>query len=132
MTAVFAALTRNDIADYVSALITVYTLLIFAYILTSLIFSFGVRVPYARWSDAILSFLRDVCEPYLRIFRRFIPLHRAARPQPDRGDRRAADRRQHHRQRDPRLGRRGAAPGRRAAGVDRCVVVALDQLTKAW
>jgi len=74
MTTVFAALTRNDIADYVSALITVYTLLIFAYILTSLIFSFGGRVPYARWSDAILSFLRDVCEPYLRIFRRFIPL----------------------------------------------------------
>ncbi len=31
-------------------------------------------MPYARWSDAILSFLRDVCEPYLRIFRRFIPL----------------------------------------------------------
>ena len=74
MTTVFAALTRNDIADYVSALITVYTLLIFAYILTSLIFSFGGRMPYARWSDAILSFLRDVCEPYLRIFRRFIPL----------------------------------------------------------
>jgi YggT family protein len=71
---VFAALTRNDIGDYVSALITVYTLLIFAYIITSLIFSFGARVPYARWSDAVLSFLRDVCEPYLRIFRRFIPL----------------------------------------------------------
>ena len=74
MTAVFAALTRNDIGDYVSALITVYTLLIFAYILTSLIFSFGARVPYSRWSDAILKFLRDVCEPYLRIFRRFIPM----------------------------------------------------------
>ena len=74
MTTVFAALTRNDIADYVSALITVYTLLIFAYILTSLIFSFGARVPYSRWSDSILKFLRDVCEPYLRIFRRFIPL----------------------------------------------------------
>ena len=73
MTAVFAALTRNDIGDYVSALITVYTLLIFAYILTSLIFSFGARVPYSRWSDAILKFLRDVCEPYLRIFRRFLP-----------------------------------------------------------
>jgi YggT family protein len=74
MTTVFAALTRNDIADYVSALITVYTLLIFAYVLTSLIFSFGARVPYSRWSDAILSFLRDVCDPYLRIFRRFIPM----------------------------------------------------------
>jgi uncharacterized protein YggT (Ycf19 family) len=70
----FAALTRQDIADYVSALITVYTLLIFAYVLTSLIFSFGVRVPYSRWSDSVLKFLRDVCEPYLRIFRRFIPM----------------------------------------------------------
>jgi YggT family protein len=31
-------------------------------------------VPYSRWSDAVLGFLRDVCEPYLRIFRRFIPM----------------------------------------------------------
>ena len=36
-------------------------------------FSFGLRPPYSRWIDAVLSFLRDVCEPYLRIFRRFIP-----------------------------------------------------------
>ena len=28
---------------------------------------------YSRWSDAVLSFLRDVSEPYLRVFRRFIP-----------------------------------------------------------
>jgi uncharacterized protein YggT (Ycf19 family) len=48
--------------------------MIFAYVLLSLIFSFGVRVPYSRWSDAVLGFLRDVCEPYLRIFRRFIPM----------------------------------------------------------
>ena len=39
----------------------------------NLLFSFGVRLPYSRWSDALLNFLRDVCEPYLRIFRRFIP-----------------------------------------------------------
>ena len=32
-----------------------------------------MRLPYSRWSDALLDFLRDVCEPYLRIFRRFIP-----------------------------------------------------------
>jgi len=67
------ALTRGNIADYVNALFTVYILLIFIYILLNLMFSFGVRLPYARWSDAVLSFLRDVCEPYLRIFRRFIP-----------------------------------------------------------
>jgi YggT family protein len=67
------ATTRGDIADFVSAVILVYTILIFVYILSNLRFAFGGRVPYSRWSDAVLSFLRDVCEPYLRIFRRFIP-----------------------------------------------------------
>jgi YggT family protein len=68
-----AAVTRSDIANYVSALFEVYIILIFAYILLNLLFSFGLRLPYARWSDPILNFLRDVSEPYLRIFRRFIP-----------------------------------------------------------
>ena len=67
------ALTRVDIANYIDALFTVYILLIFVYILLNLMFSFGVRLPYSRWSDAVLGFLRDVCEPYLRIFRRVIP-----------------------------------------------------------
>ncbi len=35
--------------------------------------SFGVRPPYSRWSDALLGFLRDVAEPYLRVFRRLLP-----------------------------------------------------------
>jgi uncharacterized protein YggT (Ycf19 family) len=64
---------RSEIADFLSALLTVYTLLIFAYIISSLIFAFGGRVPYNRGIDAVLGFLRQVCEPYLRIFRRFIP-----------------------------------------------------------
>jgi len=67
------ATVREEIAGFLSALLLVYTILIFAYILSSLIFAFGGRVPYARWSSALLGFLRDVCEPYLRIFRRFIP-----------------------------------------------------------
>jgi YggT family protein len=67
------ALTRIDIANYLDALFTVYILLIFVYILFNLMFSLGVRPPYARWSDAVLGFLRDVCEPYLRLFRRLIP-----------------------------------------------------------
>jgi len=67
------ALTRNDIANYVSALFLVYIILIFLYILMNLMFSMGVRLPYARWSEWVLNFLRDVCEPYLRLFRRFIP-----------------------------------------------------------
>ena len=64
---------RQELANYVQAVFYVYTLLIIAYILSSLFFAFGGRVPYARWSSAILGFLRDVCEPYLSIFRRFIP-----------------------------------------------------------
>jgi YggT family protein len=36
-------------------------------------FNVGGRIPYSRWSRAILDFLRDVSEPYLSIFRRFIP-----------------------------------------------------------
>ena len=71
---VLAAVDRVTVADFLAALVTVYSLIIFAYVLLSLIFSFGVRVPYSRWSDAVLGFLRDVCEPYLRIFRRFIPM----------------------------------------------------------
>ena len=68
-----AAVTRVDIANYVSALFEVYIVLIFVYILLNLVFSFGMRLPYARWSDVVLNFLRDVCEPYLRIFRKLIP-----------------------------------------------------------
>jgi YggT family protein len=73
MSFLVTATARDDIADFLQALLLVYVILIFAYILTSLIFSFGGRIPYSRWSSAILGFLRDVCEPYLRIFRRFIP-----------------------------------------------------------
>ena len=64
---------REDLASYVRAVFYVYTLLIIAYILSSLFFAFGGRMPYARWSSTLLGFLRDVCEPYLSIFRRFIP-----------------------------------------------------------
>ena len=67
------AITRVDIANYVDALFLVYIILIFLYIVINMAFSVGLRPPYSRWSDAILNFLRDVCEPYLRIFRRFIP-----------------------------------------------------------
>jgi YggT family protein len=70
---VFAA-ARDEIADFVGALFLVYGVIIFVYVLTSLIFALGVRPPYARWSDVVLGFLRDVSEPYLRIFRRFIPM----------------------------------------------------------
>ncbi len=67
------ATARTDIADYVSTLIYVYTLLIIVHIVLQLLFSLGLRPPYSRAGDAILSFLRDVCEPFLRLFRRVLP-----------------------------------------------------------
>jgi YggT family protein len=66
-------ITKFDIANYVDKVFYVYIIIIFVYLLTNLMFGMGLRLPYSRWSDAILGFLRDVSEPYLRIFRRVIP-----------------------------------------------------------
>jgi YggT family protein len=73
LAAFVVAAVRDDIAGYVRAIVTVYTILIIAYIFSSMFFNVGGRIPYSRWSRGILDFLRDVCEPYLSIFRRFIP-----------------------------------------------------------
>jgi YggT family protein len=67
------ASARTQVAGFLSTLIYVYILLIFAYIVIQLLFSVGVRPPYSRTTDRVLGFLHDVCEPFLRIFRRFLP-----------------------------------------------------------
>ncbi|HUZ98964.1 MAG TPA: YggT family protein [Gaiellaceae bacterium] len=53
---------------FVDVFITVYTLVIFAYIITS-----WLRLPYSPTLNRIQRFLYDVSEPYLRLFRRFLP-----------------------------------------------------------
>ncbi|TMM23659.1 MAG: YggT family protein [Actinobacteria bacterium] len=53
---------------FVDIFISVYILLIFIYVLSS-----WVRLPYSPWLRRIQDFLRDVCEPYLRLFRRLLP-----------------------------------------------------------
>ena len=63
------ALSRADIADYVDALFVVYFILI----LVSIVLSWIPRLPYNRVLHAVVSFVHDVTQPYLRIFRRFIP-----------------------------------------------------------
>ena len=67
------ATTRDSIANYVSALFWVYTLVLLAYIVINLLFALGVRPPYNRAVDAVLTFLRDVSEPFLRPFRALLP-----------------------------------------------------------
>jgi uncharacterized protein YggT (Ycf19 family) len=72
MTLVLAS-ARTQIADFLSVLIQVYTLLIILFIVIQLLFSVGLRPPYSRTLDTVLQFLRDICEPFLRIFRRVLP-----------------------------------------------------------
>jgi uncharacterized protein YggT (Ycf19 family) len=67
---ILAAIGRTDVADFVSAAFSIYALIVVAWVVAQLIFSLGVSVPFSRWSNAILDFLRDCAEPYLRIFRR--------------------------------------------------------------
>ncbi len=63
------AITRGDVADYVDTLVLVYVVLIVIRILMSWI----PRMPYNRWLNMFLTFITDVTDPYLNIFRRFIP-----------------------------------------------------------
>ena len=60
--------TASSIAAFITAFVWVYVLLILAFILTS-----WIRLPYSPWLSRIQRFLYDVCEPYLRIFRRIVP-----------------------------------------------------------
>ena len=69
MSFVLAASVRAELAGFLSALISVYVICIFAWIVLQMVLSFGLRVPYSRPMDAAMTFLRDVTEPYLRLFR---------------------------------------------------------------
>jgi YggT family protein len=60
--------TASSINRFIDDFIWVYVLLIFIYVLSS-----WVRLPYSPWLRRIQDFLRDVCEPYLRLFRRLLP-----------------------------------------------------------
>jgi YggT family protein len=66
------AVTRADVADYVGTLVTVYVVLIFIRILMSWI----PRMPYNRALSAVMTFVSDVTDPYLRLFRRIVPMVR--------------------------------------------------------
>ena len=66
-------MTRYDVAQFVDALFTVYIIILIAYIVITLLCAGGLRPGYSRGLDSVLTFRRDVSEPYLGLFRRFIP-----------------------------------------------------------
>lgn len=63
------ALSRSDVADYVSALFLVYIVLIFINVLISWV----PRMPYNRWLRGFLDFVTETTNPYLNLFRRILP-----------------------------------------------------------
>jgi YggT family protein len=72
LTALPLAVTRSDIAAYVDTLFLIYIVLIFIRVLMS----WFTRIPYNRWLMAVLDFVRETTDPYLNLFRRFIPMVR--------------------------------------------------------
>jgi YggT family protein len=58
--------TVSWVGNFVDVFLLVYTILIFVFVLSS-----WVRLPYSF--NPVLRFLHDVCDPYLRLFRRFVP-----------------------------------------------------------
>ncbi len=72
MTSLQLAVSRGDVANYVDTLVLVYLVLIFIRIVTS----WFRTIPYHPVLSAFLTFVNDVTDPYLKIFRRFIPMVR--------------------------------------------------------
>jgi YggT family protein len=72
MSAVVAAITRNDVASYLDTLFLIYMILIFIRVLMS----WFTRIPYNRVLMAVLDFVRDTTDPYLNLFRKFVPMVR--------------------------------------------------------
>ncbi|HEU5215474.1 MAG TPA: YggT family protein [Gaiellaceae bacterium] len=58
----------SSVQTFVNVFISLYALVLFVYILTS-----WLRLPYSPTLNRIQRFLYDVCEPYLRLFRRLLP-----------------------------------------------------------
>jgi YggT family protein len=58
----------GTIQNFLNVFIGVYILVILVYIITS-----WIRLPYSPTLNRIQRFLYDVCDPYLRLFRRVVP-----------------------------------------------------------
>jgi YggT family protein len=66
------ALTRGDIANYVDALVLVYFVLILLNIILSWVGQFR-PIPYNMALRAVTGFIEESTNPYLNVFRRWVP-----------------------------------------------------------
>jgi YggT family protein len=69
MTDLPLAISRLDVARYLQTLLYLYVALIFIRV----ILSYFRNIPYNRFLSAFIGFVEDVTNPYLNLFRRFIP-----------------------------------------------------------
>ena len=58
----------SSVQNFLRVFVYLYIFLILAYVITS-----WIRLPYSPWLNRIQRFLYDVCDPYLRLFRRILP-----------------------------------------------------------
>ena len=58
----------TSVETFVNVFLLLYGLVLLAYIITS-----WLRLPYSPGLNRIQRFLYDVCEPYIRLFRRILP-----------------------------------------------------------
>src|SRR5690348_8884013 len=58
----------TSVETFVNVFVLLYGLVILVYIITS-----WLRLPYSPTLNRVQRFLYDVCEPYLRLFRRLLP-----------------------------------------------------------
>jgi len=67
-----ATILLADVATFARRLVVtfcyVYILLILLYVISQML-----PLPYSPWLARIQRFLYDVCEPYIRLFRRLLP-----------------------------------------------------------
>ena len=59
----------TNVENFVDVFITLYGIVLLVYVLSS-----WVRLPYSPALDRIMHFVHDVSEPYLRLFRRLLPM----------------------------------------------------------
>jgi uncharacterized protein YggT (Ycf19 family) len=60
--------TISSVERFIDVFVLIYTIVIFVYILTS-----WIRLPYSPTLNRVQRFLYDVCEPYIRLFRKILP-----------------------------------------------------------
>lgn len=59
--------TVSEVGLFLDVFVTVYVLAIFVYVLTS-----WIQLPYSL--RKVQAFFYDLCEPYLRLWRRILPM----------------------------------------------------------